>query len=217
MQWIIKISKQKVKKILLHFAADITASKTSILVGVNRNTVNRYYSLFRKKIYESLQAKKTLTSGEFECDESYFGAKRIRGKRGRGAGGKIPVFGLLKREGQVFVSIVKNCSKKELWPIIKGHVRRGSILHTDGWKAYDGLILNGYKHRRIHHSENEFARGKNHVNGIESFWSFAKRRLAKFNGIPPNKFELYLKECEFRFNYRHHNLYDILLKIVGKF
>lgn len=205
------------KNILLHFSEDITASKTAVLVGVNRNTVNRYYSLFREKILKSSIAESKLLDGEFECDESYFGAKRVRGKRGRGAAGKTPVFGLLKRDGKVFVSIVKNCSRQELMPIIKGHVLEGSTLHTDGWKAYDGLLLNGYTHHRVHHSKNEFVRGKNHVNGIEAFWSFAKRRLAKFNGIACHKFNLHLKECEFRFNYRNQNLYDKMLEIVIKF
>ncbi|MGL5720445.1 MAG: transposase, partial [Alphaproteobacteria bacterium] len=68
--------------------------------------------------------------------------------------------------------------------------------------AYDGLILNGYDHYRVFHSRDEFARGKCHVNGIESFWSFAKRRLAKFNGLTNKNFLLHLQECEFRFNHR---------------
>ena len=156
-------------------------------------------------------------SGEIELDESYFGARRVRGKRGRGAAGKTPVFGLLKRDGKVFVAIVKNCSREELIPIIQGRVLEGSKIHTDGWKAYDGLILNGYDHYRVHHSKDEFVRGKSHVNGIESFWSFAKRRLAKFNGIASHKFNLYLKECEFRFNYRNCNIYAKMLVILRSF
>jgi len=97
-------------------------------------------------------------------------------------------------------------------PIIQGKVLAVSTIFTDGWKAYDGLILNGYDHYRIFHHENQFARGKNHVNGIESFWSFAKRRMAKFNGLTNKYFGLHLKETEFRFNYRDQNLYKILLK-----
>jgi transposase len=154
--------------------------------------------------------------GEFELDESYFGAKRVRGKRGRGAAGKTPVFGLLKRGGKVHVSIVKNCSKDQLIPIIQGKIIEGSTIHTDGWKAYDGLILNGYDHYRVYHSHNEFARGKCHVNGIESFWSFAKRRLAQFNGLTDDMFVFHLKECEFRFNNRKNDLYAIILKILRK-
>ena len=151
-------------------------------------------------------------SGAFELDESYFGPRRVRGKRGRGAAGKTPVFGLLQRDGNVRVEIVKNCSKAQLMPIIQGHILEGSTINTDGWKAYDGLILNGYKHYRVYHSHNEFARGKCHVNGIESFWSFAKRRLAQFNGVAKHTFYLHLKECEWRFNHRHDDLYAILLK-----
>jgi transposase len=156
-------------------------------------------------------------SGEFELDESYFGARRVRGKRGRGAAGKTPVFGLLKRDGKVLVEIVKNCSKAQLMPIIQGHILEGSTIHTKSWPAYDGLILNGYDHHRVYHSHNEFARGKCHVNGIESFWSFTKRRLAKFNGLTDEKFILHLKECEFRFNNREQNLDELVFKLFKKY
>ena len=155
--------------------------------------------------------------GEIELDESYFGAKRIQGKRGRGAAaGKTPVFGVLKRDANVYVEIVQNGSKDQLMPIIQGKILEGSTIYTDGWKAYDGLISNGYDHDRIHHSHNAFARGKNHVNGIESFWSFAKRNLAKFNGLTDEKFFLHLKESEFRFNFRSQNLYKFLLNHFRK-
>jgi len=212
-----KISTYKIKKILLYFSEDITATKTARLMGLNRNTINRYFSLFRKTIFEESLKELQQEGGEFECDESYFGAKRVRGKRGRGAAGKTPVFGLLKRGHKVFVSVIKNCSKEEIMPIIQGRVLEGSVLHTDGWKAYDGLILNGYTHHRIFHSHNEFARGKNHINGIEAFWSFAKRRLAKFNGIHSDQFNLFLKESEFRFNHRGQNLYTILIQFFKQF
>jgi transposase-like protein len=115
-----------------------------------------------------------------------------------------------------FVQIVQNCTREQLMPIIQGKILEGSTINTDGWKAYDGLILNGYTHHRVFHSHNEFARGKNHVNGIESFWSFIKRRLAKFNGLTNEKFLLHLKESEFRFNNRKQNLYKILLEILRK-
>ena len=208
------LSDYKIKKIMRYFCEDITASKTAILLGINRNTINRYFNLFRHKIAASALKAGGLFYGEIECDESYFGARRIRGKRGRGAAGKTPVFGVLKRDGNVYVEIVENCSKESLMPIIQGKILEGSTVYTDGWRAYDGLILNGYDHYRVFHSHNEFARGKSHVNGIESFWSFTKRRLAKFNGLTDNKFFLHLKECEFRFNHRHKQDYlPVLWKI----
>ncbi len=202
---------RKFCKILWFFCEDETATKTSKYTMVNRNTINRIFHLFRIRITELSIAEKP-ELGEFELDESYFGAKRVRGKRGRGAAGKTPVFGILKRDGKVFVNIVKNCSRKELLPIIEGKILEGSTIHTDGWRAYDGLILNGYDHYRVYHSKNEFVRGKSHVNGIESFWSFAKRRMQKFNGLSDDKFNLHLKECEFRWNSRDKKkMYNKLL------
>lgn len=151
-------------------------------------------------------------TGEVEVDESYFGPRRVRGKRGRGARGKIPVVGLLRRGGCVYTHVVVNCEKKQLMPIIQGKVLSGSTIHTDGWTSYDGLVLRGYRHYRIHHHENEFARGKSHINGIESFWSYAKRRLLKFNGARKQYFVLHLKESEFRWNHGGQNLYQLLLE-----
>jgi len=208
------ISEKKFREILKYFCADETANKTSIYTKISRNTVNKIYDKIRQKIFLAHLRQEEKSFGEFELDESYFGAKRIRGKRGRGAAGKTPVFGLLKRNGKVYVEIVKNCTREQLMPIIQGKILEGSVINTDGWKAYDGLILNGYTHHRVFHSHNEFARGKNHVNGIESFWSYCKRRLAKFNGLTDEKFILHLKESEFRFNNRKQDLYKILLKII---
>ena len=211
-----KLSTYKIKKILKCFCADLPSTKTAEILGFNRKTTDRYYNIFREKIAKYSLSQKA-EFGEFELDESYFGAKRVRGKRGRGAAGKTPVFGVLKRDGKVFVTVVKNCSRDQLLPIIKGKILEGSTIHTDGWRAYDGLILNGYDHYRVFHSHDEFVRGKSHVNGIESFWSFAKRRMSKFNGIASDKFNLYLKESEFRFNFKNQNLYGIMFKILINF
>ena len=210
------ISEAKFREILRYFSQDFSATTATNLSKKNRNTINRLYNLFRQRIVK-ISFKKSAEFGEFELDESYFGAKRVRGKRGRGAAGKTPVFGILKRDGEVYVTIVNKCSKEQLIPVIEGKILEGSTIHTDGWKAYDGLILNGYDHYRVYHSHNEFARGKSHVNGIESFWSFAKRRLAKFNGLSDEKFNLHLKECEFRWNVRDKKiLFNILLNEFRK-
>ena len=101
-------------------------------------------------------------------------------------------------------------------PVIQGKVLEGSVIHTDGWKACDRLIVNGYDHYRVFHSRNEFACGKSHVNGMENFWSFAKRRLAKFNSCASDKFVLHLKECEFRYNHWDEDLFKIVSKIFKR-
>jgi transposase-like protein len=210
------ISAKKFREIIKCFSLDFTATNTAKLTGISRNTINKIYDQIRQKIFLAHLRQEEKSFGEFELDESYFGSKRVRGKKGRGAAGKTPVFGLLKRDGKVYVEIVQNCTKEQLMTIIQGKILEGSTINTDGWKAYDGLVLNGYQHYRVFHSHNEFARGKCHVNGIESFWSYCKRRLAKFNGLTDEKFILHLKECEFRFNNRKQDLYKILLEILRK-
>ena len=108
------------------FSEDITATSASRLLGINRNTINSYYNSFREKILEKSLKEEEKEFGIFELDESYFGAKRVRGRRGRGAAGKTPVFGLLKRNGKVFVTVVPNCSRDELIPIIQGKILEGN-------------------------------------------------------------------------------------------
>ena len=206
-----RISEAKFREIIRYFSLDIEAKKIAELTKISRPTINKILKKIRERIAEDCEQEAQF-SGIVEVDESYFGAKRVRGKRGRGAGGKIPVFGILKREGKVYTQIVKGCKKSDLMPIIKGKVLEGSTVNSDGWKSYDGLILNGYKHHRVYHSKNQFARGKSHINGIENFWGIAKVRLAKFRGVHKSHFYLHLKESEFRFNFRHQNIYVILIK-----
>jgi len=207
-----KLSERKFREVLKFFSLDISSLKTAKLIHLNKNTIHSIYNKLRNRLVKMSLEENEQSSGEIEVDESYFGAKRVRGKRGRGARGKIPVVGLLKRDGKVYTKIVDNCSKKELLPIIKGKVLEESTVYTDGWKSYDGLVLNGYKHYRIYHSKNELARGKNHVNGIESFWGFTKTRMSQLRGIRKDKFMIHLKESEWRWNHRNENIYKILLK-----
>ena len=206
------ISEVIFRKVLKLFCADIPALTAAGLAGLSVQSTQSLYDGLRLRILALTLEEARPFAGEVEIDESYFGPRRVRGKRGRGAGGKTPVIGLLKRGGKVFTEIVENCSKQALMPIIRGQVLSEATVYTDGWKSYDGLVLGGYKHHRIHHHQNQFARGKNHVNGIESFWSFTKLRLAKLRGIRAEYFFLHLKESEWRWNHRHDNLYLFLLK-----
>ena len=206
------ISEVMFRKVLRLFCADIPALTAAGLAGLSVQSTQSLYDGLRLRVLALTMEEARPFAGEVEIDESYFGPRRVRGKRGRGAGGKTPVIGLLKRGGKVFTEIVENCSKAALMPIIKGQVLSEATVYTDGWKSYDGLVLGGYKHHRIHHHQNQFARGKNHVNGIESFWSCTKLRLAKLRGIRAHYFFLHLKESEWRWNHRHDNLYLLLLK-----
>jgi transposase-like protein len=215
------LSAYNIRKIIDCFYLDLTASQSVEIAGFSRNTVNRFFNIFREAIlFASKKEECIKMDGEIELDESYFGARRVRGKRGRGAAGKTIVFGVLRRDDRVFLRIVPNVSREGLMPIVPGKILEGSTLYTDGWKAYNGLILNGYDHYRIFHHENEFARGKNHVNGIEGFWAFARGRLSKFKGLASDRFILHLKECELRYNNRKLNKKEfetMILKLTGKY
>jgi len=206
-----KISEARFRRLVRLFALDLTATQAAELTGISVRSVNSIFLRMRRRMAEQCERNSPF-AGVLEADESYFGPRRIRGKRGRGAAGKTIVFGLLKRGNEVYTEIVPNASKATLQAVIRGKASPEAVLHTDGWRGYDGLVDLGFdKHFRIHHSDNEFARGHRHVNGIESFWSFAKQRLLKFNGVPKHTFYLHLKESEFRFNHRHRDLYRSLL------
>jgi transposase len=184
---------------------------------IERKTVNRIIQLIRERIVELAEKESCFSTGEIEVDESYFGAKRVRGKRGRGAGGKTKVFGMKKRGDKVYTQVVSNCSAAELVPIIKKLAPSDSIIYSDEWKAYDGLVNAGYKkHYRVTHSKDVFANGRAHVNGIETFWGIAKNRMVKMRGIKREKFNLHLKETEWRFNHRNDNIYKLLLSVLRK-
>lgn len=211
-----KISERKFREILKYFSQDFTASDTAELTLISVRSVNTIFLKLRKRIVQECE-KHTPFEGVIELDESYFGPRRIRGKRGRGASGKTIVFGIFKRDDKVYTEIVPDASKASLIKVIRGHVSIESVIHTDGWRGYNGLVDVGYsKHFRVHHGSNEFANGNRHINGIESFWSYAKRRLVKFNGVPKDTFFLHLKETEFRFNHRNENLYKLLLNLLRK-
>ena len=209
-----KISEVNFRYLLRLFAVDLTASDTARLTGLSVRAVNAIYLLLRHRLRAWSPMPADL-DGAVELDESYFGPRRVRGKRGRGASGKTIVFGLFKRGGQVYTEIVPDCSKKTLQAIIRGKIDVAAMVNTDGWRDYDGLVDGGFdRHVRVRHSQDEFVGGASPINGIESFWSFAKARLQPFKGVPKHPFLLHLKESEFRFNHRDEDLYKLLLKLL---
>lgn len=191
------------RKIIEYFSKDFTAQMTSEILWIERKTINNWYNYIREKIYENCEKEKQekLWWWIYELDESYFWPTRIKWKRWRWAWWKTIVFWLLKRWWNVYTEIIPDAKAKSLIPIIRWKIDDWSEINTDWWKAYDWLVDLWYeKHFRVHHWENEFARWKQHINWIESFWSFTKRRLRKFNWIKKEFFHLHLKESEFRYN-----------------
>jgi transposase len=199
---------------LYYFYLELSASKTAKEMNLNYKTIRSRFMDFRKSIkeYSDNQAKKL--NGKLELDESYFGGKR-KGNRGRGANNKAIVFGILERKGKVYLKIVENVSKETLFNEIEKKTKKGSVFYTDGFKSYNSLHQFG-KHNVIKHSEDVFAKGHNHINGIEGFWSYAKERFHKYHGIKKNNYPFYLKEMEFRYNFRNENVFNLLFDICIK-
>jgi len=195
-----RLSNQVQRALVVQFVAGTPARTAAQLVGVNRHTATLYYQKLRELIASRLALETPFFGGQIEVDESYFGGVR-KGKRGRGAAGKSIAFGLLKRAGKVHTAMPANCTSKTLIGLIREHVQPDSVVYTDSYKAYDKLDVSEFQHHRINHRKH-FAKQHNHINGIENFWNQAKRHLRRYNGVPREHFHLYLKECEWRFNYR---------------
>lgn len=197
--WIIKL-----------FELEVSARKIAQQVQLSYPTVLKAVTIIRLAIAANAPDAQDLFDGEIELDESYFGGKR-KGKRGRGAHNKVPVFGILERNGTVLVEVVKDVTAESLLSMTVKTVRRGSIVYTDKFRSYNALMFCGYKHLRVDHKK-RFSTGKVYINGLEGFWSYAKERFMKFHGVSKEKFPFYLKEMEFRYNNRHNDIFTLLVQ-----
>lgn len=197
---------------LMHmFVMGVPAFRLVKTTGLDDTTIERLFKRFRQAIYDrSLITLKQL-SGKLELDETMFGGRRP-GKRGWGAEGKVIVFGIYKRNGEVVVFPVSNRKKETLDPLIDRHTRTGSVYYTDEYEGYVGLVVRG-RHIRVTKDKGKPVRRAN-INGIEGYWSYAKHWLYHYRGVPRKYFHLYLKEIEFRFNNRNKDLFDELANIL---
>ena len=109
-----------------------------------------------------------------------------------------------------------DCKAETLLGLTVKKVRRGSIVYTDKYKTYDWLMFCGFRHLAVDHGK-YFSSGKVYINGLEGFWSFAKERLIKHHGVSRKFFPLYLKELEFRYNYRQQNLFNKICQFLCDF
>ena len=205
-----KLTNRQVNQLIAYFALEIPANRAAQVMQINRHSAERVYQIIRRSLARECELQSPL-GGEVEMDESYFGGRR-KGTRGRGAANKIPVFGLLKRNGKVYTRIVNDVSRKTLRQIIKSKVVPESVIFTDSSRSYDGLVLDGFKHYRINHAKAFAYSNRQHINGIENFWGYAKNKLRRYNGVHRNHFYFYLKEMEYRYNHRRAANFKALVK-----
>ena len=196
----LQIKEKSTERTASFFVLEVTARSAVDILDMQPNSAILFYRKIRTVInYHLALAAAEVFEGSIELDESYLGGRR-KGRRSRGAAGKVVVFGILKRNGRVYTVVVDNAKSDTLMPVIKQKIMPDSIVYTDSLSSYDKLDVSGFIHYRINHSK-EFADRQNHINGIENFWNQAKRVLRKYNGIDRKSFPLFLKECEFRFNF----------------
>jgi transposase len=175
------------RALVVQFVAGASARAAADLVGVNRNTAILYFQKLRELIAAKVETDSPFLSGSIEVDESYFGGYR-KGKHGRGAAGKVPVFGLLKRGGRVFTVMIPDTKHATLMPIIQNRITPDSVVYTDSYAVYDVLDVSGFHHYRIDHSDAFVRQRHNHINGIENFWAQAKGTCAATMASPKPTF-----------------------------
>ena len=187
-----KLRKKVQKELLRFFVLEVTARSAADILGIHPNSAVLFYRKIRMVISHHLAlAADEVFEGPVELDESYFGGRR-KGRRGRGAAGKVVVFGILKRNGRVYTVVVDNAKSDTLMPVIKQKIMPDSIVYTDSLSSYDKLDVSGFIHYRINHSK-EFADRQNHINGIGNFLESGKTRLAQIQRNRPQIFPAVLE------------------------
>lgn len=203
----LRLTRHQWEALLRCHARGQSAAAIAEETGLHRQRVLRALRVLRQAM---LREVPPIFQGEVEIDETYLGgawknkrqSQRALGtRRGRGTS-KAPVFGILCRGGQVWARVVPNVEARTLWPLIRGHVQRGSTIYSDTWKSYTGIATKGYVHRLVHHTKGNYGSGKNHINGLEGFWGYLKRRLTAKGGIRRDQLPLYLAEYVWRYNHR---------------
>ena len=207
-----KLTNRQVGSLIDYFVLEVPAIKAATMLSINRHSAERIYTIIRINIARECEKESPL-GGEVEVDESYFGGKR-KGQRGRGAADKVPVFGILKRNGKVYTRIVEDVSRKTLQRIIRTKVIPESVIYSDSFRSYNGLVLDGFRHYRIDHDRGFINEGRNHINGIENFRGYARTKLKRYYGVSRGHYYLYLKEMEFKFNNRNRDLRRIIRGIL---
>lgn len=193
------------------FILGVPAYRLRFQVPYSLPTIREWYKLIRKAIYDHIIKDLATLSGTLEMYETMFGGKRA-GKRGWGSSGKHIVFGIYKRNGKVITFPVSSRAKDVIRPLITKHTRPGSLYYTDDWFAYTFLPIRG--NHVVVKKERGIPKGRDHLNGIEGFWSYAKHWLYPYRGVHKEYFHYFLKEIEWRFNNRDENLKPLLKAIL---
>lgn len=200
------------EKLVELFALGVPVYRARHLLPCSYRTAEKFFRHMRHLLAEEeLQAPPL--AGDLELDEALFGGK-FPGKRGWGAGHKICVFGIYKRNGVVRVTVVPNRRHETLHRLIREQTTPGSLYFTDDYHAYAGLAIRG-GHVTVRKAKGKPV-GRDHVNGIEGFWSYAKHALYQYRGVSQKLFPDYLGEISYRYNHRTEDIRPATTKLLKR-
>ena len=215
------LSRAEWKRLLRWFLLGLSSAAISREAGLGREQVLRALTMVREAMVRDIPP---VFEGVVEIDETYLGGSwrnkrkstRIQGsKRGRGTS-KQAVFGILCRSGQVWAEVVPNVEANTLIPLLRKQVAKGSIVCSDTFRSYTGVAARGYVHRLVKHDQQEYVDAQgNHINGLEGFWGYLKRKLVAKGGIRRERLPLYLAEYVWRYNHRNMEIKDQIKLILS--
>ena len=224
---LVRISKAKLRRVIQEYLLEHSTNIILSRVDISKYMLLKILTLLRVVMTQDLPE---VFDGTVEVDETYLGGqwknKRLsvkrnlpKAKRGRGTK-KQAVFGILCRNGKVWAELIDSVEAKQLQPRILKQVKKGSTVFSDTWRGYTGIAAKGYVHRLVKHSKDSYVTNGNHINGLEGFWGYLKRKLAAKGGIRPSRLHLYLGEYVWRYNHRYLDLKEqenYLIKLLNKY
>lgn len=192
----LRLTKREWRRLIKLFLLGVNTPVLSTELKRNPATVGKVLKRVRLAMYRDVPRE--VFTGVVEVDETYLGGQKKNkrkeqlrkdretygkeSKRGFGTT-KQPVFGILARNGKVYAKLVNDTEARDLVPIITKKVESGTRICSDTWRAYTGLATRGYVHRTVEHQKKEYTRGKNHINGLEGFWGYLKRKRRNWRKI----------------------------------
>lgn len=207
-----RVSESAKRKLLEYFSLGVPVFRARFRLPCSYRTAERFFRDARWCMAQEEECLEPLT-GNLEVDESAFGGSR-KGKRGWGAVGKVLVLGILKRNGKVRVSVIPNREYETIVGKVESQTKPGSLYFTDDYQAYGKLSVRG--DHVVVRKEKGRPVGRDHMNGIEGFWSYAKHWLYQYRGVHKNFFHLYLGEISYRFNHREEDVLPIIEAMMKK-
>ena len=187
---------------------------------IERQTGVTYKTAWRmqRQIRMLMKSDNNMLRGTVEIDDTYIGGKHP-GKRGRGASGKTPVFGMVERKGRVKANVMNNLKKSRVEPIIVENIEKNSEVFTDEFLSYQGIDKLDLNHDMVKHKIKEYVRGNVHTNTIEGFWSQLKRSIhGTYHSVSPQHLQLYVDEFAYRYNHRKSEIplfHHLMMRVVG--